>query len=281
MAALSSLRRRTQQPQFQGAVDYSSSLSWGLVYSAYNFGAEAGLAPMNAVAGNYGTVSGTTPIGSAPLLFNGTAVSTKFNGTSDFAKHAIDLSPYRQITVSYWAYWDAFANNDHLALEYTPTWNSNSGFIIDPNESGSGQFIAGVSNGGSASLGSKSCTRPAAATWIHYSIQFDRNMAGAAAVVLIAFNAVAQSLTSSGNTFTASNFANSTLNLMSRNGTTLFAGGRLLNVNIHNRLLTLDETARLAWIEPWGLFKPARRRPLQSAHASAGTANPSRWFLAA
>lgn len=268
------------QPQTRPAIDWTHPLAQGLIYSSCNSGADAGFAPMNYVAGGAtGVIAGTSAIASSHSYH--AAVSTKFNGSSDAASHAIDLSPYRQITLSWWMYWDAFANNDKVAFEYTPTWNSNSGLLVIPNESSGGLYSVGVSNGGSGSICLRGITRPSGAIWLHHAMLVDRNQAGAAAIPTFYLNSAPQTLTTQASTFTASNFANSSLFFMSRNRASLFGAGRILNVNIHNRLLGQREVAQLV-DAPMQMFRvPSVRSLFTAPTAATVAADTTRFFLAA
>lgn len=58
-----------------------------------------------------------------------------FNGSSDFISTPIDLSAYSKITVSFWLYKSAFANDDQIVLEYTPNFNTAAGFGFNSNSS--------------------------------------------------------------------------------------------------------------------------------------------------
>ena len=60
-------------------------------------------------------------------------VSLKASGSAAVASIAIDLSAYSKLTVSFWMYWNAFANDDALAMEYGANYSTNNGFLIDPN----------------------------------------------------------------------------------------------------------------------------------------------------
>ncbi len=50
-------------------------------------------------------------------------MARQFNGTSDFAVTAasLDLSGTNVLTVAFWLYWDAFANDDRFAMEHVHT----------------------------------------------------------------------------------------------------------------------------------------------------------------
>ena len=75
-----------------------------------------------------------------------------YNGSTDGSFAAINLSATNIATLSFWMKWTTNANDDDLAFEYTPNYNSNAGgFIADWNSSGygGGRFEAGTGKGNS------------------------------------------------------------------------------------------------------------------------------------
>src|SRR5947199_4291656 len=77
-----------------------------------------------------------------------------YNGSSDGSFAAINLSATNIVTLSFWMKWTTNANDDDLAFEYTPNYNTNAGgFIADCNSSsyGGGKFEMGMGNGGGVS----------------------------------------------------------------------------------------------------------------------------------
>ena len=57
-----------------------------------------------------------------------------------------------KLTIEFWLKWNDYANNDALAMEFTPNFNSNAGgFLVDPN---AGQF------GGTFGVGHRRRIRP-------------------------------------------------------------------------------------------------------------------------
>jgi hypothetical protein len=52
----------------------------------------------------------------------------KFDGTNDYLSTAaaIDLSSVSTITVEFWLNWDAYADNDDLAMEFSTNYNANT-----------------------------------------------------------------------------------------------------------------------------------------------------------
>src|SRR5207237_1773948 len=74
-----------------------------------------------------------------------------YNGSSDGSFAAINLSATNIVTLSFWMKWTTNANDDDLAFEYTPNYNTNAGgFIADWNSSGfsGGKFETGMGKGG-------------------------------------------------------------------------------------------------------------------------------------
>lgn len=176
----------------------------------------------------------------------------KFNGTTSRGEVALDLSSTSILTINFWMYWDAFAADDDLAMEFTPSTNiTNGSFYIDPNESG-GTFVFRTSDG-SVHSSTAGFTRPTAAQWHNYSFSFDRSLTTNTAVAAYV-DGVSQSLTrlQNDNMSTYGAFANNTLYLMHRNGSgtrVLFGAGRLCNLLLFNRVLSADEALKI-FVEP-------------------------------
>jgi hypothetical protein len=166
-----------------------------------------------------------------------TAVS--FNGTSDSGAIPMNLAGSKTVTVEFWLKWSSYANNDALAMEFTPNFNNNSGgFLVDPNSS-FGQFA--VSIGFSTSRNLAIFARPSAGVWHHYAFVLDTTQPGATEITPyvdgqpVAYTKQNYSGTGAGN------FANSTLYLMSRGGSTLLGAGTLNHVAIYNGALTSNQ----------------------------------------
>ena len=121
-----------------------------------------------------GTITGGT-FGLAGPDPAGTALS--FNGTSDSGAIPLNLSGTSQVTIEFWLKWSQYANNDALAMEFTPNFNENTGgFIVDPN---SGEFggTFGVGVGTGSNRNSVFFQRPSAGVWHHYAIVLDTTAA--------------------------------------------------------------------------------------------------------
>lgn len=156
-------------------------------------------------------------------------MARKFNGTTDRGSITIDLSAFSSLSVGFWLWWDAFANNDKLVCEYTPNTFSgtNAGFAIDPNTSNVGfqQFSLSMGKGGSNEW-QDIFTRPSANAWHHYLMTFKRTNVPANAAWVDGVSQTLSTVVHTGATGFG-NFSNSTLNIMCRNQASLFGAGRL------------------------------------------------------
>ena len=84
----------------------------------------------------------------------------------DGSSAAINLSAANIVTLSFWMKWTTNANDDDLAFEFTPNYNTNAGgFIADWNASslGGGKFETGMAKGNST-YWTDLFTRPSTAT---------------------------------------------------------------------------------------------------------------------
>jgi hypothetical protein len=179
------------------------------------------------------TLSGVSYSQSAQF---GTGIS--FDGTNDKGSVALNLSSYNIITLVFWADFDAFENNDDLAFEFTANYNTNNGgFLVDPD--------AGAPVSGYFQLGMRSTSstygrfdRPTDA-WHHYTVIF--NISTNPNTITIYVDAVEKTFTYSAQSTATANFANSTLNVMCRNGSSLFGVGVLDEIAIFSDALTESE----------------------------------------
>ena len=86
-----------------------------------------GLSAGSIIGGTFGQPGAISP---------NTAVS--FNGSGDSGAIPLNLSGTNKVTIEFWLKWNSYANNDALAMEFTPNFNENNGgFLVDPN---SGEF---------------------------------------------------------------------------------------------------------------------------------------------
>jgi hypothetical protein len=183
-------------------------------------------------------------------------LSLKGSGSAAVASMALNLSAYDKLTLSFWLYWDAYASDDDFAMEFTADSNSNDGFYVDPNYSGSGgQFGFQVGSvAGNRKTAYMARSLAPAATWNHFFVVWDRSIAGLSTSVWV--NGVAVSLTAVNTGVTLGNFANSTLFIFSRNNANLFGAGRLQNLVIRGGYLGTQADASYEYANPWQLFAP-------------------------
>jgi YD repeat-containing protein len=187
-------------------------------------------APANATV-----TGGTFGVPGGPAGDPNTAV--RFNGSSDSASTAVDLSSTSKLTVEFWLKWNAYANDDALAMELTSNFNDNNGgLLVDPNAPQSGGTF-GVALGRFGARNNVFFARPSAGAWHHYALVLDTTAPGASQITpYVDGQPVTYTKTDSGTG--AGPFANSTLYLMSRAGTALRGAGDLDELAIYNRTLS-------------------------------------------
>jgi hypothetical protein len=154
-----------------------------------------------------------------------------YNGSSDGSFAAINLSATNTVTLSFWMKWTTNANDDHLAFEYTPNYNINTGgFIADWNSSslGGGKFEAGMGKG-DHTYWTDLFARPSTVTWHLVHLVFNRSGPTNKAYV----DGLLQALTTGTRTASSlGNFSNSSLYFMSRAASVLYAAGTLDEVRL-------------------------------------------------
>lgn len=172
------------------------------------------------------------------------AKARTFDGSSDNLQSAatIDLTSTTQLSIAFWLYIDAYYNSDRLALETSSDYNANAGaFIVDPDR-GDGLFSFGAHSSGYLY---GTFTRPSAGAWHHYLLTLDITTFGAG--VLTAY---VDGVDASPSTFLANidggTFGNFTLNVMSRNASSLFLPGRMSDIALWKSILTGSDAASMA-----------------------------------
>jgi PKD repeat protein len=181
-----------------------------------------------------GTISGGA-FGLPGPVQPGTAIG--FNGSSDSGAIPLNLSGTSQLTIEFWLKWNQYANNDALAMEFTPNFNENSGgFLVDPNASEYGGTF-GVAIGTEGTRNGVFFQRPSAGAWHHYAIVINTNAASPTEITPYVDGEPVSYQQESGNTGQGA-FANSTLYLMSRDGSSLFGNGALQRLAIYNQGLS-------------------------------------------
>ena len=190
---------------------------------------------INDSAGNAnGNIAGGT-FGAPGAIQGDPNTAISFNGLTDFGQIPMNLSGQRTISLDFWLKWNTYANDDRLAMELTPNFNDNSGgFIVDPDAS-DGTFSVALGQGSSRNIAA--FARPSAGDWHYYAFVLDTTASGATTITPyvdgqpVTYTKQGQSGTGAGN------FANSTLYLMSRGGSSLFGVGTLDELGIYSGAL--------------------------------------------
>lgn len=273
MSAIILPSRWHRQPQRPVELDPGHPLTAGLIYAALLSGADPFSVVMNYRAATAATKTGTTPRVSADNI------SLLFNGSPDLAQHAIDLSPWPQITLSFWLYWDGFGTDNKCAISYHTETHNNNGLLLNCNPaSGKSQWSL------SAPAGKYNAERfdcPTAAAWHHWAVTVDRSLTAVQIRgIWIDGAPVTNRSTISNTILTATTWDNNSLilGMAVNNGTSYWGAGRIRNVLIHNRYVTTAEV-RALWEAPWQIVCPMRRR-FYSLAGGTGSLAASRYFLA-
>jgi PKD repeat protein len=211
----------------------------GLV-NYWRMGDPAGSTALVDSAGTHNAANSGATLGVLGALFGDPGTAAQFGGSPAFSSSPLNLSQTSQVTVEGWLKWNAYANNDALAMELTPNYNNTAGgFLIDPNSS-SGGFGLGIGKGSTRNAGT--FPRPSAGVWHYYAFVFDSTQPAAGEITAyVDGKPVNVTLQSSGTG--AGSFANSTLYMMSRAGTTLFGAGTLQEVAVYNKALSASTIA--------------------------------------
>jgi PKD repeat protein len=204
--------------------------------SYWRMGDSTGTTLTDAFGPSNATTVGGPALGTAGAIGGDNDTAVSFDGTNDSASANLSLSGTSKVTVEFWMKWNGYLNDDDLAMEYTPNFNSVAGgFLIDPNApQEGGKFGVGIGNG--SARNNVFFTRPSAGQWHHYAFVFDTSAAASEEIKpYVDGQPVAFTKTASGTG--AGNFANSSLNFMSRGGNSLFGAGALDEVAIYTRAL--------------------------------------------
>ena len=200
----------------------------------YKLGEPQGPTIADSKGSSNGTITGGT-FGLPGPIQAGTAIG--FNGTSDSGAIPLNLSGTSQVTIEFWLKWNNYANNDALAMEFTPNFNENSGgFLVDPNASEYGGTF-GIGIGSGSDRNSVFFTRPSAGAWHHYAIVINTTAEAGQEITPYVDGQAVSYQQESANTGQGT-FANSTLYLFSRDGNSLFGNGSLDELAIYNQPLS-------------------------------------------
>ena len=209
----------------------------------WRLGETSGTSLADSVGGRTATARNGVTLGTAGNLTLDPNTAASFDGTNDNAAASVNLSGTARVTIEFWMRWTSNANNDDLAFEFTANnTNNNGAFVVNPNSTTSSSRFE-VALGRNGSRNNVYFTRPSAGVWHHYAFVFNTTaIAGQQILPYVDGQAVSFVKGSSGTG--AGNFANSTLNFMSRNGNSLFGAGALDEVAIYNQALTATQIAQ-------------------------------------
>ncbi len=221
----------------QGVTSYEEAVqnTPGLI-DYYKLGEPSGPTIADSKGSSNGTISGGT-FGLPGAVAEDPTTAIGFNGSSDSGAIPLNLSSTGKLTIEFWLKWNNYANNDALAMEFTPNFNSNAGgFLVDPN---SGEFggTFGIGIGSESNRNSVFFQRPSAGVWHHYAIVINTS-APAASEITPYVDGQPVSFQQEGTAAEQGTFANSTLYLMSRDGSALFGAGTLDQLAIYNQPLS-------------------------------------------
>jgi PKD repeat protein len=217
----------------------------------WRMGDTSGTTLVDSTGNSNATTTGAPALGASGALFSDSDTSVSFNGTTNAASANLNLSTTSTLTVEFWLKWDGYADDDDLAMEFTPNFNGAAGgFLVDPNAPQEGGKF-GVAIGTAGSRNNVFFTRPSAGRWHHYAFVLDTTAAAASQITpYVDGQAVAYTKTASGTG--AGTFANSTLYMMSRAASSLFGSGDLDEVAIYNRALNAQTIANHVAGNPQG-----------------------------
>ena len=177
----------------------------------------------------------------------------QFNGTSsDFLQSAAALSGLtgsNPWSLSFDLYWDAFANDDHIALETSANFISNTGaFLVIPDTSSDapGQFEWAIAVGSGSAYHFCAIPRPSAAAWHHYVLTMSTGTNTETCTGYI--DGVSKTVTSGHfNNPTGIAPHSQVLNVMARNGgASLQAAGRISSIAIYDGIISSTDASSLA-----------------------------------
>jgi len=232
----------TQTVTVIGPYNKAVAATAGLI-DYWRLGESTGSTLANEVAGAPSGSKSSATFGSAGALSVDADTALSFDGVNDFGTTALNLSGTPKLTLEFWLKWTTNTSNDDLAFEFTSNFNNtNGGFLVNPNSSTStGRFEVALGRG--TARNSAYFTRPSAGVWHHYAIVMDTS-AAAAQQILVYVDGSPVSIVKGSSGTGAGNFANSTLNFMSRNGSSLFGAGVLDEVAIYNQALSATQISQ-------------------------------------
>jgi sugar lactone lactonase YvrE len=200
-------------------------------------GETSGSAFADVVGGADAATSGGVTLGEPGGLVEDPSTAALFDGSSGAAQASVDLSSTHKLTVEFWMKWSSFADDDALALEFTPNFNVNlGGFLIDPNSSSDSDFSVAVGQAGAGHGNNVLFARPSAGQWHYYAFVIDTGASGEEEITPYV-DGHAVSYTKLVSDTGAGNFADSTLYWMSRDASSLFGAGSMQDLALYDSTL--------------------------------------------
>lgn len=216
-----------------------------------------------------------------------------FNGSNQYGTIALDLSAYSTLTLAFWLYadvWKTSAGQYDVIFEFTTDGQANNGgfHIYSGNDVGSteGLNVAHRGNVGTSIANFGAASRPATGAWHHYAAIYDFSLS-TNEVNLYVDGVLKTASSRPGNSNNTGTFANSTLYIASRAGSSLFVDCKLADIGIYSKSLSADEVAALAkgysvrrvapasLIEAWPFFGRASPEPGIKGHSVTLTNSPA------
>lgn len=160
-------------------------------------------------------------------------MARSYNGTSDKASVALNLSAFSKLSISFWHWQNAFGTGNQQCMEFGTTTLNAGGFGLNPNNSAQTTSFAMIQATASV-FWQDGFPRPTAAAWHHYLLTMDRS--GPTNVAYV--DGLLQTLTAGTHgAGTYGNFGSLSLNFMARNGASLFNAGRQAEVTLWGGVL--------------------------------------------
>ena len=275
-----------RQLAYQAFIDPAHPLSAGLVCSALNSQADLRCGPLNYVTRARGTI--TAP---STTTFSNRGVCDSYNGSSSWSNVPVDLSPHKRLTISFWLYWDAYSTGTDRVMQYGNSLTTQTGFYVSPDSPvSSGSWLFGLHASGTYSQRLFARPNSHIAGWYFYAFHLDLTLATdqmAAAYVgwqnIVGTSQMPTSapLTNNIQTLAANQtFSKRALGLFNDDtgsAAGFFGAGKMMNLNIYSRLLSVGELGSLM-LNPYQMFvAPSLIRGLRGPTAAF---NPA-WASAA
>jgi PKD repeat protein len=221
----------------QGVTSYPSAVQStpGLI-DFYKLGEPSGPTIFDSAGSSNGTINGGT-FGAPGAVQGDPSTAVAFNGSSDSGAVPLNLSGTSKLTIEFWLKWNQYAENNALAMEFTPNFNETAGgFLVDPNAPQFGGTF-GVAIGTEGSRNGVYFQRPSAGVWHHYAIVIDTTQLPEHEITPYV-DGQPVSFQQEGANANQGAFANSTLYLMSRDASSLFGAGALQYLALYNQPLS-------------------------------------------